>query len=150
MWIDPSISFYFCSLSGLTSSDFDLFPYRYFFNYRLCGLVVRVPGYRSRCSGFDSRRYRIFWEVVGMERGPVSPLAHWPLRSNSFYLVYFAVVANNRSIRCSIMTRSFLDYAVQQMLLGRTNHEKGNWWSMHQDAREQTGNTSIENFRQEP
>jgi hypothetical protein len=27
---------------------------------RLCGLVVRVPGYRSRCPGFDSRRYQIF------------------------------------------------------------------------------------------
>jgi hypothetical protein len=33
----------------------------------LCGLVVRVPGYISRCPGFDSRRYQIFW-VVGLER----------------------------------------------------------------------------------
>jgi hypothetical protein len=33
-------------------------------------LVVRVPGYRSRGSGFDSQRYQIFWEVVGLERGP--------------------------------------------------------------------------------
>jgi hypothetical protein len=32
---------------------------------RLCGLVVRVPV-------FDSRRYQIFWEVVGLERGPLS------------------------------------------------------------------------------
>jgi hypothetical protein len=32
---------------------------------RLCGLVVRDPG-------FDSRRYQIFWEVVGLERGPLS------------------------------------------------------------------------------
>jgi hypothetical protein len=38
----------------------------------LCGLVVRVPGYRSRGPGFDSRRYQIFWEVVGLERGPFS------------------------------------------------------------------------------
>jgi hypothetical protein len=30
------------------------------FKDRLCGLVVRVPGYRSRGSGFDSRRYQIF------------------------------------------------------------------------------------------
>jgi hypothetical protein len=34
--------------------------------------VVRVPGYRSRVSGFDPRRYQIFWEVVGLERGPLS------------------------------------------------------------------------------
>jgi hypothetical protein len=38
----------------------------------LCGLVVRVPGYRSRGHGFDSRRYQIFWEVVGLEWGPLS------------------------------------------------------------------------------
>jgi hypothetical protein len=40
--------------------------------YRVCGLVVRVPGYTSRGPGFDSRRYQIFWEVVGLERGPLS------------------------------------------------------------------------------
>jgi hypothetical protein len=39
---------------------------------RLCGLVVGVPGYRSKGPGFDSRRYQIFWEVVGLERGPLS------------------------------------------------------------------------------
>jgi hypothetical protein len=39
---------------------------------RLCGLVVRVPGYRSRGPGFDSRRYQIFWEVLGLERGSLS------------------------------------------------------------------------------
>jgi hypothetical protein len=39
---------------------------------RLCVLVVRVPGYRSRGPGFDSRRYHIFWEVVGLERVPLS------------------------------------------------------------------------------
>jgi hypothetical protein len=27
---------------------------------RLCGLVVRVPGYRTRGPGFDFRRYHIF------------------------------------------------------------------------------------------
>jgi hypothetical protein len=36
------------------------------------GLVVRVPGYRSRGPAFDSRRYQIFCEVVGLERGPLS------------------------------------------------------------------------------
>jgi hypothetical protein len=39
---------------------------------RLCGLVARVSGYRSRGPGFDSRSYHIFWEVVGLERGPLS------------------------------------------------------------------------------
>jgi hypothetical protein len=39
---------------------------------RLCGLVVRGPGYRSRDPGFDSRCYQIFWEVVGLERGPLN------------------------------------------------------------------------------
>jgi hypothetical protein len=39
---------------------------------RLCGLVVRVSGYRSRGPGFDSRSYQFFWEVGGLERGPLS------------------------------------------------------------------------------
>jgi hypothetical protein len=41
-------------------------------NDRLCGLVVRVPRYRPRGPGFDSRHYQVFWEVVGVERGPLS------------------------------------------------------------------------------
>jgi hypothetical protein len=44
----------------------------YIYVDRLYGLVFRVPGYRSRGSGFDYRRYQIFWEVVGLERGPLS------------------------------------------------------------------------------
>jgi hypothetical protein len=39
---------------------------------RLCGLVVRVPGYRSRGPGCYSRRYQIFCEILGLERGPLS------------------------------------------------------------------------------
>jgi hypothetical protein len=39
---------------------------------RICGLVIRVPGYRSRSPGFDSRCYQILWDVVGMKRGPLS------------------------------------------------------------------------------
>jgi hypothetical protein len=39
---------------------------------RLCGLVVRVLGYKSRGPAFDSRRYQILWEVVGLEQGPLS------------------------------------------------------------------------------
>jgi hypothetical protein len=40
--------------------------------YRLCGLVVRVSGHRSRDLGSITRRYHIFWEVVGLERVPLS------------------------------------------------------------------------------
>jgi hypothetical protein len=36
------------------------------------GLVVRVPGYRSRGPVLDSLHYRILLEVVGLERGPLS------------------------------------------------------------------------------
>jgi hypothetical protein len=39
---------------------------------RLCGLVVRVSGYRSIGPGFDSRPYQFFWQVGGLERGPLS------------------------------------------------------------------------------
>ena len=39
---------------------------------RLCGLVVRVSGYRYRGVGFDSRRYQIFCVLMGRGRGPLS------------------------------------------------------------------------------
>jgi hypothetical protein len=42
------------------------------FAKRLCILVVRVSGYRSRGFGFDSLHYQIFCEVLGLERGPLS------------------------------------------------------------------------------
>jgi hypothetical protein len=47
---------------------------------RLCGLVIRIPGYRSRGPGFDSWRYQIFWEVMDMEQGSLSRGAslRWP------------------------------------------------------------------------
>jgi hypothetical protein len=41
-------------------------------NDSLCGPVVRVSDYRSRDPMFDSRRYQIFREVVGLERDPLS------------------------------------------------------------------------------
>jgi hypothetical protein len=50
----------------------NVFSSTYFSHDRLCGLMVRVPGYRSRGPGFDSRRYHIFWEVVSLERCPLS------------------------------------------------------------------------------
>jgi hypothetical protein len=43
-----------------------------FISDRLRGPVVRVSGYRSKSSGFDSRRFRIFWEATGLEQGPLS------------------------------------------------------------------------------
>jgi hypothetical protein len=42
---------------------------------RLCGLVIRVSGYRSRGPGFNYRFYPIFCEVLGLERGPLSLLS---------------------------------------------------------------------------
>jgi hypothetical protein len=36
------------------------FSFPYLHIDRLCGLVVRVPGYRSSGPGFDFRRYHIF------------------------------------------------------------------------------------------
>jgi hypothetical protein len=42
-------------------------------NLIFCGLLVRVPGCRPRGPGLDSRRCQIFWVVVGLEQGPLSP-----------------------------------------------------------------------------
>ena len=48
----------------LTCNKFKEFPILfdmiYYMTDRLCGLVVRVSGYRYRGLGFDSRRYQIF------------------------------------------------------------------------------------------
>jgi hypothetical protein len=77
---------YLCVFNYLFTSLFmNLFNYlslyMYLFTYlfmqlflfdRLCGLVVRVSGYRSRGPGFDSRPYQIFWEVGCLEGGPLS------------------------------------------------------------------------------
>jgi hypothetical protein len=38
---------------------------------RLCGLMVRVPGYRFRGPGSIPGATRFFLEVVGLERGPL-------------------------------------------------------------------------------
>jgi hypothetical protein len=39
---------------------------------RLCDLVVRVPDYRPRDTGLDSRRHQSFGEGAGLERDPLS------------------------------------------------------------------------------
>jgi hypothetical protein len=39
---------------------------------RLCGLVVKVPGYRSSGPGSIPGATKFFWEVVGLERDPLS------------------------------------------------------------------------------
>jgi hypothetical protein len=38
---------------------------------RLCGLLGRIHGYRSRGNGFGSRCYQIFCAAVSLERGPL-------------------------------------------------------------------------------
>jgi hypothetical protein len=43
-----------------------------FYADRLCGLVVRVPGYSSRGPGSIPGTTRFYSEVVGLERGPLS------------------------------------------------------------------------------
>jgi hypothetical protein len=40
--------------------------------YRLCGLVFRVPGYRSRDSGSIPDATTFSENLVGLERGPLS------------------------------------------------------------------------------
>jgi hypothetical protein len=71
---------YWCNFTGSSFSgvDCDIQNNKEFFKLHrkfltfLCGLVVRVPGYRPRGPGFDSRRSQILWTVVGLERGPLS------------------------------------------------------------------------------
>jgi hypothetical protein len=58
----------------LTTSLKSLFVYRISVLWadRHCGLVVRVPGCRRRGPGSIPGATRFFWEVVGLERGPLS------------------------------------------------------------------------------
>jgi hypothetical protein len=62
------VSKFFLSFHAYTG----IFKVSYFYLDRLCGLVVRVPGYRSWGPWFDSRCYHIFWEIVGRKQGPLS------------------------------------------------------------------------------
>jgi hypothetical protein len=66
--VKPSTSHTPMGLHGLLQGQL----YFYRLGDRLCGQVVRVPGYRSRGTEFNSQRYQIFREVVGLERGPPS------------------------------------------------------------------------------
>jgi hypothetical protein len=59
--------------SGILSSVMWKFLYVDFEEDRLCGLVVRVLGYRS--GGPGSIPGTIKKNVVGLERGPLSPVS---------------------------------------------------------------------------
>jgi hypothetical protein len=56
----------------LQKYEMNLFEDKCVIWHRLCGLVVRVSGCRSRGPVFDSRLYHIFWEVGGLKRGRLS------------------------------------------------------------------------------
>jgi hypothetical protein len=73
---------------------------------RLCGLVVRIPGYRSRGLGFDSRHYQIFWEVVGLERGPPSLV-----RITEELLEWKSSGSGSRKPRLTVMAVRYTDHA---------------------------------------
>ena len=60
IWAFRSFSFW---RESVTPNAF-LFPSRLFCSDRLCGLVVRVSGYRYRCPGFDSRHCQIFLSLL--------------------------------------------------------------------------------------
>jgi hypothetical protein len=62
-----NILFEFDSINSVLSSHFGDLSCSF---DRLCCLVVRVLRYRS--PGFDSPHYQNFWEVAGLELGPLS------------------------------------------------------------------------------
>jgi hypothetical protein len=72
IWMFRSFGHHQFSLSAPKHIRVLYFAVYYITDDRLCGLVVRVPSYRSRGPGLDSRRYQILWKVVDLERGPLS------------------------------------------------------------------------------
>jgi hypothetical protein len=70
--IEISVIFYTVWNDTETANMLPDISLHYSHMYRPCGLVVRVPDYRSRGPGSITGATRFFWEVVGLERGPLS------------------------------------------------------------------------------
>jgi hypothetical protein len=59
-------------MSFRTVGQDNLIRYTKYGVFHFCYLVVRVFGHTSRCLGSIPRGTKFFWEVVGLERGPLS------------------------------------------------------------------------------
>jgi hypothetical protein len=68
--------------------------------------VARAPDYRYRVPGFDSRRYQIFLEVMGLEQGPLS------LMRITVELLEWKVAARGLENRLTGMGISCTDHAI--------------------------------------
>jgi hypothetical protein len=64
----------YCFIAAVCSTQKVMYYYYYFYYYhdRVCSLLVRVPGYRSRGPGSIPSATRVSEQVVGLERGPLS------------------------------------------------------------------------------